>query len=453
MKLKITKATVPSYHYQIHTYKESQFPFYEKGTEVTISSEIERVDHISIIENSSNGSWEKTRKSGHKAASSFKSSKQTQISLILNSSLDYAFLEGFLLSLYRFDYYLNKNEIVFDIEVINTSIDLNELLAIQENVFLTRDLVNEPPNKLTSTSFKNRIENIFKEAPVELTILNKDQITTLKMNGLLAVNAASEFPPYFAVITYNPTTAKNKQPYVLVGKGVVYDTGGLSLKPTPQSMDIMKCDMAGAATVVGTLKCVADLKLPIAVTGIIPITDNWIGQGAFAPGDVIQMANNKSVEVLNTDAEGRMILADGLIYAQKLNPTLVIDVATLTGAALRAIGKEGIVCMGTAQEKTKISLQQAGLETHERLVEFPLWDEYFEQLKSEVADFSNLGGNEAGAITAGKFLEQFIDYEWMHLDIAGPGFLMAEDSYRGKHGTGVGVRLLVNFLQKEIKHS
>lgn len=212
-------------------------------------------------------------------------------------------------------------------------------------------------------------------------------------------------------------------------------------------MDIMKCDMAGAATVAGILKATHDNELPLHVISILPITDNLIGPEAFSPGDIITMANGKTVEVMNTDAEGRLILADALIHAQKLKPELVIDIATLTGAALRAIGKEGIVYMGNASQNIKSDLEKSGNQTHERLVEFPLWKEYDEQLKSTCADIKNIGGADAGAITAGKFLEHFIDYEWLHLDIAGPSYVTTPYNYRGIGATGTGVRLVYDFLK------
>ena len=231
-----------------------------------------------------------------------------------------------------------------------------------------------------------------------------------------------------------------------MGKGVVYDTGGLSLKPTPNSMDWMKSDMAGAAAVVGAMYALAKNNIPLHVIGLIPATDNRPGGRAFAPGDVITMFSKKTVEVMNTDAEGRLILGDALCFAQKYDPELVIDLATLTGAAARAIGKEGLVMMSNAPEETVQAFKKAGDKVYERLVEFPLWEEYQKHLESDIADIKNLGGAEAGAISAGKFLEYFTDYPWIHLDIAGTAYIPAGDNYRGKNGTGSGVRLLYQYL-------
>ena len=266
------------------------------------------------------------------------------------------------------------------------------------------------------------------------------------MGGLLAVNKGSQDPPTFNILEYKAKNAKNKKPLILVGKGVVYDTGGLSLKPTPNSMDTMKCDMAGAAAVAGAMYAVAKAKLPVHVIGLIPATDNRPGEKAYTPGDVITMYSGLTVEVLNTDAEGRMILGDALSYAKKFNPELVIDLATLTGAAVAAIGTFGSVVMGTGENKMD-KLKQSGDHVFERLAEFPFWEEYDELIKSDIAEIKNIGGPYGGSITAGKFLHRFTDYPWIHIDIAGPAFLNASDSYRGKGGTGVGVRLLFDFIK------
>ena len=238
---------------------------------------------------------------------------------------------------------------------------------------------------------------------------------------------------------------------MLVGKGVVFDTGGLSLKPTPGAMDMMKCDMAGGAAVAGTLYALAKNQVPLHVIGLVPATDNRPGGLAYAPGDVLTMHSGLTVEVKNTDAEGRLILADALHFAKKYDPTLVIDLATLTGAAVRALGTEALALMGTAPAETAAQLLAAGHAVHERAVEFPLWDDYAEHIKSDIADISNLGKPEAGQISAAKFLERFIEgTPWLHLDIAGPAYLTAPDSYRGKGGTGVGVRLLYEFLKAQL---
>jgi len=229
----------------------------------------------------------------------------------------------------------------------------------------------------------------------------------------------------------------------------VYDTGGLSLKPS-NAMDTMKCDMAGAAAVIGAMYAIAKAKLPVHVIGLIPATDNRPDGNAYTPGDVVTMYDGSTVEVLNTDAEGRMILADALTYAKKYDPELVIDIATLTGAAARAIGPQAMVGMKVNSDSEFDKLKVSGDFVHERIVEFPMYEEYAEQLKSEIADMKNIGGIDAGAITAAKFLEHFTDYPYIHLDIAAPAFLSKANSYRPIGGTGIGVRLFYDFIKSKI---
>jgi leucyl aminopeptidase len=212
-------------------------------------------------------------------------------------------------------------------------------------------------------------------------------------------------------------------------------------------MDLMKCDMAGGAAVGCAMYAIAKAKLNVHVIGLVPATDNRPGFNAFAPGDVITMMDGTTVEMLNSDAEGRMILADALHYAKRYKPELTIDLATLTGAAAAAIGSFGIVAMGNAKQKQKDKLYTSGFNVHERIAEFPFWEEYDELIKSDIADQKNIGGPYGGSITAGKFLVKYTDYPYYHLDIAGPAFLTGKDSYRGKGGTGYGVRLLFDFFK------
>ena len=401
------------------------------------------------------------RESARKAANSLHASvvgnKINEVSVINamnNKAVAFAFAEGLALSNYQFlKYFSDKKE--HSLTTINlcakmSNEDATELQAIIDGTFIARDLVNEPLSYLSALQYSKDIENYGETHGFSVEVLHKKQIESLKMGGLLAVNKGSIDPPTFSIMEWKPKEASNKNPIVLVGKGIVYDTGGLSLKPTPNSMDLMKSDMGGSAAVVGAMAAIAKAKLNIHVIGLVPATDNRPSGNAYAPGDVINVYDGTSVEVLNTDAEGRLILADALSYAKKYKPELVIDLATLTGAAARAIGKQGIVAMGN-DEDTMTALKKSGEEVQERLAEFPFWDEYAEDLKSNIADMKNLGGPEAGAITAGKFLEHFTDYPYTHLDIAGPAFMLAPFNYRGKGGTGVGVRLLFNFLKKKAK--
>jgi len=395
------------------------------------------------------------RGTGNKLCTVLNAHKYAEVelqTLVANDEWLLAIAEGCALSNYQFIKYKSEQDLnaLKNITVVSTQIKktaVNELEILVESVCKARDLVNEPQSHLNAVGFADEMKKMGKAASFKVEVLNKKQIEALKMGGLLAVNKGSQTPPTFTIMEYKPKKAVNKKPIVLVGKGVVYDTGGLSLKPTA-GMDTMKCDMAGGALVAATMYAVAKAQLNVHVIALVPATDNRPGENAYAPGDVIKMYDGKTVEMLNADAEGRMILADALAYAKKYKPELVMDFATLTGAAAAAIGSYGIVCMGTADEATKLNLKLCGNQVHERLVEFPFWDDYAKLLKSDIADMKNIGGPVAGAITAGKFLEKFIDYPWMHFDIAGPAYNSAADSYRPKNGTGVGVRLIFEFLKE-----
>lgn len=368
------------------------------------------------------------------------------------AALTLALAETIPLSNYQFLRYKSKKEVnsllsATVVSGLKEGAKLVERAAkVAKATLVARDLVNEPVITLTAETLAHRATELGKEYGFATEVLNKQKIRTLKMGGLLAVNSGSIDPPTFTILEWKPKKPRNKKPVILVGKGVVFDTGGLSLKPTPNSMDSMKSDMAGAAAVIASFCAIAALDLPVHVVGLVPATDNRPGENAYTPGDVITMYDGSTVEVLNTDAEGRMILADALAYAKKYKPELVIDLATLTGAQVVAVGYHGSAFMGTASATVKAALQGAGQRVYERLVELPLWEEYKDQLKSDIADMKNIGGSAGGCITAGKFLEQFTDYPWIHIDIAGPSFLSSADSYRGKNGTGVGVRLLTEFL-------
>lgn len=327
--------------------------------------------------------------------------------------------------------------------------DVEELENIVTATCLARDMVNEPVCSLNAEVFAQEMARAGKESGFKTEIFNKRKIQSLKMGGVLAVNQGSDDPPTFTVMEWKPSNAKNSKPYILVGKGVVFDTGGMNIK-VGEGMTKMKADMGGGAAVAGAMYAIAKNKLPVHVVGLVPATDNRLNHNAYVPGDVVTMHSGKTVEVLNTDAEGRMIMADALSYAKKYKPELVIDLATLTGAAMRTLGFIGVAGMGTAGEERMKSLQKAGHEVYERVAELPFWEEYGDLIKSDVADIKNIGGPVAGSITAGKFLEHFTDYPWIHLDIAGPAILDKNDSYRTKGGSGVGVRLLYNFF-KNIK--
>jgi leucyl aminopeptidase len=399
---------------------------------------------------------EDTRRAAYNVVKYYNSMKVKEASFenaTAHKDLTHAFAEGAMLSNYQFLKYKTKEAKANSLSKLTVAESMirkkeaEELEIVVTANFLARDLINEPLSFLTAEQLSAEIVKAGKAAGFKVEVFNKKKIESLKMGGLLSVNRGSIDPPTFTVLEYKPAKAKNKKPFVMVGKGVVYDTGGLSLKPTGNSMDMMKCDMSGAATVVGAIYAIAKLKLQIHVVGLIPATDNRPGENAYVPGDVIAMMNGMNVEMLNADAEGRMILADALTYADKYKPELVFDFATLTGAAKAAISPLGTVYMGTASDEVKKKVEASSKNVHERIVEFPMWEEYGNLIKSDVADIKNVGGPDAGAITAGKFLEHFTTYPWLHFDIAGPAYLMAEDNYRGKYGTGVGVRMMIDFVK------
>ena len=410
----------------------------EKGKEISVLNEQLR-RHGSIVADSVN-------LNKGKDLYIYNQTKQQSLSLFA--------AEGMVLGNYQFIKHKptaekNKNTLQ-SIIIANSNIKqshIDELNIVCSATILARDLVNEPVNYLNATDLSNAFKTMGKLSGFKVDVLNRKKIKELKMGGLLAVNAGSVDEPTFSVMEYKPNKPKNKKPYILIGKGVVYDTGGLSLKPTLASMDLMKCDMAGAAAVGCAMYAIAKAKLNIHVIALVPATDNRPGFNAFAPGDIITMMDGSTVEMLNSDAEGRMILADALHYAKRFNPELVIDIATLTGAAMAAIGTFGMVGMGNISNNQKNKLHQSGINVYERIAEFPFWDEYDELMKSDIADQKNIGGALGGSITAGKFLAKFTNFPYYHLDIAGPAFLSSKDSYRGKGGTGYGVRFFFDFFK------
>ena len=376
-----------------------------------------------------------------------------KLSSVTVVAADYAPLvaEGLYLGNYQYlRYFSEKNKKENTLQEVHLFDCEEEIIkqteALCHAVCYARDLVNTPVWDLTAVDLAESATETASKVGFSIEVLNKKKIESLKMGGLLAVNKGSVDPPTFIIMEYKPANPKNKKPLVIVGKGVVYDTGGLSLKPTSY-MDDMKSDMGGAAAVIGTMTAIAAAKLDVHVIGLTPATDNRPGGNAVTPGDVITISDGTTVEVMNTDAEGRLILSDALHYAKKYDPELVIDLATLTGSAAMALGRFGIVGMGEAPQTAWDKLKKSGEQTYERVVEFPFWEEYDELLKSPIADVKNIGGREGGAITAGKFLANFTDYPYIHLDIAGPAFITTNDGYLKKGATGVGVRLLFDFFK------
>ena len=323
---------------------------------------------------------------------------------------------------------------------------LEEAGAISAGMSLTRDLGNLPANVCTPSYLASQAKQLAKgEKRLRVTVLGEPEMKKLKMGSLLSGSAGSRQPARLIVIEYRGAKASDA-PVALVGKGVTFDTGGISLKPG-QAMDEMKFDMCGAASVFGTLKAVNELQLPINVVGIVPATENMPGGLATKPGDIVTSMSGQTIEILNTDAEGRLILCDALTYAGKYKPRCVIDIATLTGAVIVALGKVPSGVMGN-DRKLIGELIDCGEQIHDRIWELPLWDDYQDQLKSNFADMANIGGRDAGTITAACFLSRFTrDYKWAHLDIAGTAWKSGDD----KGATGRPVPLLTQFILNQVK--
>ena len=401
---------------------------------------------------------EELRKTAYTILKLIKSNNHKELVITSHKAFNGAiesFTEGLILSFYSFKRYKTSedkddNELLPEKLLLKgdiTDSDLKWLIETTDAVYLTRDMINDPPNHLNTTALAKEIVRMGKIAGFSVDVLNKGKIEALKMGGLLAVNRGSVDPPVFCIMEWNPANKVNKKPVVLIGKGVIYDTGGLNIK-TGDFMAQMKTDMAGAATVAGVIYCAAKTLIPLQIIGLAPATDNRPGGNAYTQGDILTMHNKTTVEVCNTDAEGRLILADAISYAGHYNPEIIIDIATLTGSAAMTFGNKAIAIMGNAERKYFSLLEECGMEVFERVAELPFWDDYGDLLKSDIADIINVGGKEARAITAGKFLEKFTKFPMIHLDIAGTGMLKRDDYYRSKEGTASGLRLLATFLKR-----
>ncbi len=368
-----------------------------------------------------------------------------------------ALAEGLALGAYRFQRYRSELSAEQKFAVAGATIvataNAEALQAgatigqtIARGVTYARDLVNTPPNDLPPAALGEAAIAMGQRLGLTVTVLDKAQLIAGGFGGVLAVGQGSANEPRFIVMEYG-TAREGTATICLVGKGLTFDSGGLSIKPA-DAMTTMKSDMSGAAAVFGTLQVVAELQLPLHVVGIVPAAENMPSSTAFRPDDVITTLSGKTVEVLNTDAEGRIVLADGLHYAQRYRPAAIIELSTLTGAIVIALGAHAIGMMGTSQELAD-RISRAGEASGERVWQLPLWDEYREMIKSEIADMKNIGGRPAGSITAAAFLANFVgDYPFVHLDIAGTAFAEKPTKpYDTPGATGVGVRLLSALLR------
>jgi leucyl aminopeptidase len=400
-----------------------------------------------------------------KAAVKVREMEISEFSILPYSNLDEGLIEaiseGIALSLYSFNRYKTNDSgeeskvkqvtilINTDKNKIQPIIDRTGLLVNAVN--LARDLSNLPPNDCSPSQLASIAVSVGTEYGLKTRIIERYEMESLGLNGIVSVGKGSQNPPKLIILEYHGST-DDRKPYLLVGKGVTFDTGGISLKDHDK-MDEMKFDKSGGCNVVAIMKAVASLKLPINVVGIIPSVENMPSSTSYRPGDIIRMYNGKTVEVLNTDAEGRLILADALSFGiASYNPKAVIDLATLTGACIIALGTNVAAVMGT-NKKFIDELHQVSDRTGEKIWELPLYEEFNEQIKSSIADIKNIGGRPGGAITAAAFLSNFTHgIPWIHIDIAGTAWTQEgtfERSYNPKGATGFGIRTLVKLLMED----
>lgn len=331
-----------------------------------------------------------------------------------------------------------------DVHIVQQGVALGQATA--NGVKLARDLANGPGNAVTPAHLGKTAQDLGAQFGFRVTVLDRDALEEQGFGGILAVGQGSAQQPRFIVMEHG-SAAEDRPTICLVGKGITFDTGGISIKPA-ERMDDMKMDMGGAAAVFGAMHIVGALQLPLHIIGLVASAENMPSAAAYKPGDIITTLSGKTVEVLNTDAEGRIVLADALTYAQRYQPRAIVDLATLTGAIMVALGPHAIGMMGNNQELID-RLAAAGEAASERVWQLPLWDDYRDMIKSDIADLKNVGGRYGGAITAASFLSAFAgDYPWVHLDIAGTAWTDApRRSDQIKGATGVGVRLLAQMLQ------
>ena len=368
-----------------------------------------------------------------------------------------ALAEGSMLGLYRFLKYKTNNE-SGDRKELKTATLLADSSAsvaamrkgvkagriIAESAVMARDMVSHPGADMTPAIMAGRARGIARQFGMKVQVLERKGMEKLGMGALLGVAAGSAQPPKFIILEYRGNGAK---PFIaLVGKSITFDTGGISIKPA-DNMDRMKDDMSGGAAVLGAIRAAAALKLKLNIVALLPATENMPGSRALKPGDVLRTMSGQTIEILNTDAEGRLILSDALAYACRYKPAVIVDIATLTGACSIALGTEVTGMLGTS-DRFKLQIRAAGEKTGERVWELPLWEHYYDLIKSDIADMKNAGGRAGGVITAAALLSKFVQkYPWVHLDIAATAWSDKDRPYTPKGATGIGVRLLTQFLR------
>lgn len=402
-----------------------------------------------------------------KAAQKAKELGTKEFSLLQFSNLDEglveAMTEGVTLALYSFDKYKEAKEPATKVEeasiLINSDSPKFQSVAdkaslVVEAVNFARDIGNLPPNDCAPAQLASTALSLAQEYGMKARVIDRYELENMGMGGIVAVGKGSNSPPKLIILEYTGNNDPQQKPYLLVGKAVTFDTGGISIKPG-EKMDEMKFDKCGGCTVLAVMRAVASMKLAVNVVGIVPSVENMPSATSYRPGDIIRMYNGKTVEVLNTDAEGRMILADALAYGiATYSPKAVIDLATLTGAAIIALGANVAALVGTNKQLTD-RLRKLADKTGEKMWELPLYDEFHDQIRSTYADIKNIGGRPGGAITAAAFLSNFVNgVSWVHIDIAGTAWTQDgthDKSYNPKGATGFGVRTLVKLLMEDEK--
>lgn len=384
-----------------------------------------------------------------------------EIKLFQKTEISQAISEGALLSNYKCTKFKSKKGegadkepefepkefsiVSTDTKGVEAAVNRGSILAGAQNY--VRDINENPANIVTPQKLAEFAKDLSKNPNISCTVYEKDALKKAGMNGILAVNQGSDLPPVLIMLEYNKD--KKLPHYCVVGKGITFDSGGISIKPS-KGMHEMKYDKTGAVCTLGIIKAVAELGLPIRLTGLMPATENMPSGSAQKPGDIITMYNGKTTEVLNTDAEGRLILGDALAFAAEKKPDAIIDLATLTGAIIVALGPHAAGLFSNDDEVAS-ALMSAGEKTHERVWRMPLWKDYAEMIKGDFADIKNIGSEsgEASSITAAKFLQEFVgECKWAHLDIAGVDNIKAAHPYMEKGASGIGVRLVVSALER-----
>ena len=410
---------------------------------------------------------ESARLCSGKAAQEAKKLGTKEFSILQFSNLDEelieAMTEGVVLALYSFDKYKEAKEPATKIDEVTVLINsdspkfqsvADKAVLVAEAVNFARDIGNLPPNDCSPAQIASTALSLAQEQGMKARVIDRYELENMGMGGIVAVGKGSNNPPKLIILEYNGNSDPQQKPYLLVGKAVTFDTGGISIKPG-EKMDEMKFDKCGGCTVLAVMRAIASMKLGVNVVCIVPSVENMPSSTSYRPGDIIRMYNGKTVEVLNTDAEGRMILADALAYGiATYSPKAVIDLATLTGAAIIALGSNVAAVVGTNKQLTD-RLRKLADKTGEKMWELPLFDEHHEQIKSTYADMRNIGGRPGGAITAAAFLSNFSSgAPWVHIDIAGTAWTQEgthEKSYNPKGATGFGVRTIVKLLMEDEK--